>query len=444
MSEIMKRLLVLAILLIPFGLRAQYKYPVYSELSESEVVRNMKEDVGFLASAALEGRAAGSDGELEAARYISKRFEGLGVDLLYGEDGDSFGLKQESGDTLRSRNVAAFIPGYDNKLKDSYIIVCARMDNLGTAMVSVDGSLERRIYYGANGNASGLAVLIQLAAMLQTNKVLLKRSVVLLAAGASLKDGAGSWYFIHRSFPAPEKIDAMVELNMLGTGSSGFYAFTASNADMNKTVTALSNTLQPVQPQLVPAEPCPSDHRVFYDAKIPVAMFTTGMYPEYNRVKDTPSILEYDWMEREVEYLYNYIVSLSGGSKPEFNPSEAARELYLEGRSGVVPYYDCDVKPTFLGSNDPAVFLKKWVYVYLKYPQEAVQQGIQGRVLVDFVIDEKGHVTDVKAARSSHPLLEEEALRVIKASPDWKPGLVRGKKVKSHVSLNVEFRLEKK
>ena len=53
-------------------------------------------------------------------------------------------------------------------------------------------------------------------------------------------------------------------------------------------------------------------------------------------------------------------------------------------------------------------------------------------------------VTDVVAARSSDPLLEEEALRVIKASPDWKPGRVRGKKVRSRMSLNVEFRLEKK
>ena len=138
------------------------------------------------------------------------------------------------------------------------------------------------------------------------------------------------------------------------------------------------------------------------------------------------------------------MVELACGPKPDFDPTEAARELYLEGRSGVIPYYDCDVKPSFLGSTDPAVFLKKWVYVYLKYPQEAIRQGIQGRVLVDFIIDEKGRVTEVKAVRSSHPLLEEEALRVIKASPDWKPGKVRGKKVKSEVSLNVEFRLEKK
>ena len=60
------------------------------------------------------------------------------------------------------------------------------------------------------------------------------------------------------------------------------------------------------------------------------------------------------------------------------------------------------------------------------------------------MIDERGKVTDVKAVKSSDPLLEEEALRVIKASPDWKPGRLRGKKVKSQMSLNVEFRLEKR
>lgn len=440
----MRRLLLLLAILPPLGAAAQFKTPSYTDLSESEMVRAMKEDASYLASMALEGRAAGSEGELDAARYMSSRLEQLGVDLLYGNDGDVFGLRQENGDTLRSRNVAAFIPGYDSKLKESYIVVCARLDNLGTAVLNVNGENVSKVYCGANGNASGLAMLLQLADRLKTNQVLLKRSVILLAPGASLRDGAGSWYFLHRSFPAANKIDAMVELNMLGTGSAGFYAYTASNADMNRVVTALSNTLQPVQPKLVPAEPCPSDHRIFYDAKIPSVMFTTGMYPEYNSEKDTPSILQYDWMEREVEYLYNFIVAIAGGSKPEFDPSEAARELYLEGSSDVVAYYDCDVKPTFLGSSDPTVFLKKWVYVYLKYPQEAVRHGIQGRVLVDFIIDEKGHVTNVRAVKSSHPLLEEEALRVIKASPDWKPGRVRGKKVKSEISLNVEFRLEKK
>ena len=441
----MKKLAVAVALLLPIFASAQYRTPSYSDLGDSEMVRALKEDVSFLASAALEGRAAGTEGELEAARYMSQRLQETGADLLYASpEGDLFGIQRENGDTLRSRNVAAFIPGSDSRLKDKYVVVYARLDNLAPRTLSIDGQPVTKTFYGANGNASGLAMLLQLSERLVTNKVLLGRSVILAAYGASIPECAGSWYFLNRSFPDVANIEAAVELEMLGTGSNGFYAFTASNADMNSIATSLSATLQPVHPKVVAPEPCPSDHRMFYDRKIPTVMFTTGMYPEYNTERDTPSILEYDWMEREVEYIYNYIIELSGRPAPEFNPSEAAKEQYLAGSKGVVPYYECDTKPTFLGSADPAVFLKKWVYVYLKYPREAVQQGIQGRVLVDFIIDEKGHVTSVNAARSSHPLLEEEALRVIKASPDWKPGRVNGKKVKAQMSLNVEFRLEKK
>ena len=439
----MRRLALFLLLLLPLGAGAQYKNPLYSDLTRSDTARAMQEDVSFLASAALEGRAAGSEGELEAARYMSSRFEAMDVDLLYGTDGDLFGLRRQE-DTLRSQNVAAFIPGYDKKLKNKYIVVCARLDNLGTGVVNVDGVQHQRIYYGANGNASGLAMLLQLAGRLSTNRVLLKRSVILLASGASVPDGAGTWYFLNRSFGAAGDIDAAVELNMLGTASGGFYAYTASNADLNKLLTAMSNTLQPVQPQIVAAEPCASDHRMFYDSKIPCVMFTTGMYPEYNTEKDTPSVLEYDSMERTLEYLYNFVVELACGEKPDFDPSESVRGQYVAGRSGAVPYYECDAKPTFFGSSDPAVFLQKWVYAYLRYPKEAVRQGIQGRVQVDFIIDEKGKVTDVRAVKSSHPLLEEEALRVIKASPDWKPGRIGKTKVRSEISLNVEFRLEKK
>ena len=439
-----KLLSVASAVLLALPLFGQYRNPTYTDLSDSDMVRAMKEDVSYLASAALEGRGAGTEGELEAARYMSRRLAESGADMMYGPDGDLFGLRTDGADTLRSRNVAAFIPGADKSLKDKYIVVFARLDNLCPANVTVDGEARTKVFYGANGNASGLAALIQLAERLSTNRVLLGRSVILAAFGASVPDCAGSWFFLNRSFASADSIDSAVELECLGTGASGFYAYTASNADLNATVTALSATLQPVQPKLVAPEPRASDHRIFYDRQIPCVMFTTGMYPEYNTERDTPSVPEYEWMEREVEYIYNYIVEQSVRPAPDFNPGQTARAEYGSAGEGIVPYYDCDVKPTFLGSSDPAVFLKKWVYQYLRYPEQAVREGIQGRVLVDFVIDEKGRVTDVRAVRSPHPLLEEEALRVIKASPDWKPGRIRGKKVRSQMSLNVEFRLEKK
>ena len=439
----MRRFTLLFLILLPVAASAQFATSSLRDLDDSEVVSAMKEQVAYLSSAMLEGRKAGSEGEKEAAKYMSDILSSYGIDLLSDPEGDLFGLRQESGDTLRSRNVIGFIPGYDPALRDHYIVIGARLDNMGCSDIMVNGEKRQTIYYGANGNASGLAMLAQLARKLKTNSVLLRRSVIIAAFGSSLDMGAGAWYFLNRSFAGADKIDAMINLDMLGTGSSGFYAYTASNRDLDAIITRLSGTLQPVQPKLVSLEPVNSDHRIFYDRQIPAVFFTTGMYPEYNSDRDTASVLEYDDMERELEYIYNFTLDLVNGVRPEFREKDERRKKYVKDED-VVPYYECDVKPVFLGSSDPSVFMSKWVYVYLRYPREAVQAGVQGRVLVDFVIDTRGRVTDVKVIKGVSELLDAEAVRVISASPDWKPARVRGKKVKCEMSLYVDFKLERR
>lgn len=439
----MKRLIISALVMLlslSCACWGQYRSG-YAELSDSETTSALRSHIDFLASAALEGRAAGSDGEAEAAMYVRDVMEAYGLEMMSGTDGDIFGIKRADGDTLVSRNVIGVIKGYDKSLSDRYIVVGARLDNIGTRNITVDGEPFTRIYNGANGNASGVAMMLELAKMLKTNSLLLKRSVVFVAFGSSLEGQVGSWYFLNRSFPDTDRIDAMVNLDILGRGSAGFYAYTSSNADMNKLIGRLANTLQPIKPDLVSTEPFSSDHRMFYASEIPSVLFTTGMYPEYGTDRDTPSIISYDYMERELEYIYNYTVETINGEAPSFMPHESKA---TSARDDVVPYYDCDYKPSFLGSVDPKVFLQKWVYAYLKYPPEAVRRGIQGRVLVDFVIDERGKVTDVTVLRGVDPLLDDEAVKVISASPDWKPARLQGKKVKSRMSLYVEFKLEKK
>ena len=73
-----------------------------------------------------------------------------------------------------------------------------------------------------------------------------------------------------------------------------------------------------------------------------------------------------------------------------------------------------------------------------------MEQGIQGRVLVDFIIEPDGSVTNVRVSRGTDPLLDAEAVRVVSASPKWRPGRLRGEKVRTSMTIPVEFVLEKK
>ena len=76
----------------------------------------------------------------------------------------------------------------------------------------------------------------------------------------------------------------------------------------------------------------------------------------------------------------------------------------------------------FLNSADPRAFLDKWVYQYLKYPEAALMEGIQGRVMVDFIIGKDGKVSDVRVVKGVSPELDAEAVKVVSASPKWRPG----------------------
>ena len=445
----MKKFLVISALMLlsSFVAGAQFRDgSAYADLYDSENVASMKEHVRYLSSSMMEGRAAGSEGEALAAEYVAELLKSYGVDVLSPKGGDVFGVKRENGDTLTSRNVMGYVQGYDKELRDHFIVVGARLDNLGTMMMSVNGEPQQKIFYGANGNASGLAVMLELARMVQTNSILFRRSVLFVAFGASNETFAGSWYFAERAFSGISQVDAMINLDMLGTGYKGFYAYTSSNADMNSILRTLTGELQPILPEIIASEPYSSDHRTFYAKDIPSVMFTTGRYPEHNTEKDTEAIISYDMMERELEYIYNFTLALANyNGAISFRPeNEVDQKVKVPSTDGVVSYYDCDQRPTFLNSADPRQFLEKWVYQYLRYPQEAVRNGIQGRVMVEFIINKDGKVSDAKVVKSVSPELDEEALRVVMASPKWKPGKVKGEKVRVSMSIPVEFRLERK
>ncbi len=77
----------------------------------------------------------------------------------------------------------------------------------------------------------------------------------------------------------------------------------------------------------------------------------------------------------------------------------------------------------------------------LKYPAQARRMGIEGKVFVEFVVDKDGTITDVKAIKGIGAGCDEEAIRVIQASPKWNPGKQRGRPVKVRMILPITFKL---
>ena len=84
---------------------------------------------------------------------------------------------------------------------------------------------------------------------------------------------------------------------------------------------------------------------------------------------------------------------------------------------------------------------KKWIYKHLKYPKEAQDNNIQGRVVVRFVVETDGSIGDVEIVRPVHPLLDKEAVRVIKSMPKFKPTIQNGKHVNGTYVMTVPFQL---
>ena len=83
----------------------------------------------------------------------------------------------------------------------------------------------------------------------------------------------------------------------------------------------------------------------------------------------------------------------------------------------------------------------KWLGQNIKYPAEAKEKGVQGRVIVQMVVEKDGTITNAKVVRGVDPLLDAEALRVVNQSPKWKPGMQKGEAVRVKYTLPIMFKL---
>ena len=125
-----------------------------------------------------------------------------------------------------------------------------------------------------------------------------------------------------------------------------------------------------------------------------------------------------------------------GNDSSDSKAAEAPREAKVD-ENGV--HQVCEEMPEFPGGMAECM---KYLSKNINYPEDCKKEGVQGRVIVQFVVDKDGSIKDPTIARGVHPSLDKEALRVLSSMPNWKPGKQKGEAVKVKYTIPVMFRLQ--
>ncbi|OFY43223.1 MAG: hypothetical protein A2X18_09280 [Bacteroidetes bacterium GWF2_40_14] len=436
----LKRLFIAAALILSFS----------AELfSQTDVELQLKKHVNALTADSLMGRFSGSRGEAIAYDYLIKALKKSDITTLYNKTGQDFSFVSDKGDTLYSKNVVAIIEGYDPALKNEYVLIGAHYDHLGYNKMQIDGKESLRIYKGADDNASGVSILLEVAKDIRRESFNFRRSVIIAAFGAEEQGLIGSWYFVNRAFSYAGNINLMINLDMVGKSGGDNYprVYTVlPGVELSTMLKDVSDLPAMISPKIIATDYFASDHQNFSSKGIPVALVTTGIHRDYHTPRDLPESLDYKSMASISRYVFELAKSASNQIRPlprtAFADDKKASLAGKDSSGTVYSTYEVDQAPTFL-RGDQRQFLDKWVYDYIKYPQSAMNAGIQGRVIVEFIVEKSGEVSSVEVVKSVDDALDAEAVKVVRASPRWKPGIKGGAPVRVKISVPIEFKLKR-
>jgi Zn-dependent M28 family amino/carboxypeptidase len=316
---------------------------------------SIKEDVTTLASDSYEGRETGTKGEQESAEYISKRFKELGLQPK-GTNGfyQTFSFKPKTDphsevafttmaedSTITGTNILGFI---DNKVENT-IIIGAHYDHLGFGS---EGSLyrgeEKAIHNGADDNASGVAVMLNLASKLKkANK---SNNYLFMAFSGEEMGLLGSNYFVKNPTLDIKKANYMINMDMVGRlkADSTLAVYGVGTSPRFKQSLMANNT----KFNLIEKESGvgPSDHTSFYLNDIPVLHFFTGQHEDYHKPSDDSDKLNYEGMEAIASYIFDVITDLDKAGKLAFRKTKNESEEVPRFKVGlgVIPDYLFDGK----------------------------------------------------------------------------------------------------
>ena len=306
-------------------------------------------DVEYLSSDELEGRSTGSKGEELAANYIEKRFKELNVEPI-GENGyfQEFSFKQKSHphdtistsdsiqeNSITGKNVIGFI---DNKSINT-IVVGAHYDHLG---FGGEGSLYRsdslKIHNGADDNASGVSLMLDLAAKLKDNN---NNNYMFIAFSGEELGLLGSNFFVKNPTIDIKSINYMINMDMVGRlnneNTLAVYGLGTSPI-FKQTIKSNNKNFKIIENE---SGVGPSDHTSFYLNDIPVLHFFTGQHSDYHKPSDDSELLNYEGINLISDFIYSIISDLNDNGKLPFRETknESQETPRFKVSLGVIPDY---------------------------------------------------------------------------------------------------------
>jgi hypothetical protein len=288
------------------------KRPRGTQVTKADRIDQLRARVEHLASPELEGRAPGTPGGLLARRYVEEAFTGLG--LMPAGDDDY----RQAIPTIGGANLLGTIPGTGPQ-GDRYILLNAHYDHLGINF--------GEIYSGADDNASGVAVLLDVARKLADHDGL-DRTVLIVSFDAEepphfYTPDMGSIYFVAHPTVPLERIDMMLCLDLIGhpigppqlpveVRNSMLVMGTEKTAGIGGIVDGI--TTPGIWPRRLDNDIFPplSDHYAFQQVGIPSLFFTVGRDRHYHTPKDTPEKLDYPKLLAFADYLAALVTELAG------------------------------------------------------------------------------------------------------------------------------------
>jgi len=298
----------------------------------------LQRHVSQLTSLEMQGRKAGSEGAAQAADYIAAQFQTIGLQPAGGSFVHEWLQPMPDGQAVTLRNVVGLIPGTNPQLRDKPVVLAAHYDHLGVE----NSTTGYRVFSGADDNASGVSIMLEVAAKL-VRAFTPQRSILFVAFDGEESGLLGSSQFVQQP-PRPYNtgdLFAMINLDGVGRlegrdlqifGADSAYEWPFMAQGIGFTIGVPSTMVQ----QVIAS----SDHVSFLNAGIPAIHVFSGVHADYHQATDTPGKLDYAgmsdtalWVEEAMVFLADRAaplrVTLNGSQVPVTGADEGEREASL-------------------------------------------------------------------------------------------------------------------